>query len=67
MAEWSNAADSKSVVPATVPGVRIPISPLSPAEVPPAAGRRRVFLYQIFTVSFHSKKSFLRNIFNFKY
>ena len=25
---WSNAADSKSVVRATVPGVRIPLSPL---------------------------------------
>src|SRR5687767_10603100 len=27
MAEWSNAADSKSVVPLAVPGVRIPLSP----------------------------------------
>lgn len=27
MAEWSKAADSKSVVPLAVPRVRIPISP----------------------------------------
>ena len=27
MAEWSIAADSKSVVPVRVPGVRIPLSP----------------------------------------
>ena len=27
MAEWSNAADSKSVVRLSVPGVRIPLSP----------------------------------------
>ena len=27
MAEWSIAADSKSVVPLRVPGVRIPLSP----------------------------------------
>ena len=29
MAEWSNAADSKSVVLLAVPGVRIPLSPRS--------------------------------------
>ena len=32
MAEWSNAADSKSVVALASPGVRIPLSPLSSAE-----------------------------------
>ena len=32
MAEWSNAAVLKTVVRATEPGVRIPLSPPSPAE-----------------------------------
>src|SRR5688572_6009660 len=32
MAEWSIAADSKSVVPARVPGVRIPLSPPLPQK-----------------------------------
>jgi putative endonuclease len=34
MAERSNAAVLKTVVPATVPGVRIPLSPLNPLALP---------------------------------
>ena len=40
MAEWSNAADSKSVVPARVPGVRIPLSPPAVQAVAEESGSR---------------------------
>jgi hypothetical protein len=33
MAEWSIAAVLKTVVPVTVPGVRIPLSPLMKVKV----------------------------------